>query len=501
LAYAAREGPLALLGAMLRAGATKPPLLLWVAHLAVPLESVLGSYERALLLVNVAAGAATAALVYSTVVRIGAYPLAGVAAVLAYAGASLTVGMTHQFVVEPVQALTVAAMMRLSLEAQCLTRIRLVSLMIIGAALAMLAKTSSLALVVPFAFYTTLVRVVRPRAPCAGAGIAPGGGRDVILACLAAIVLGATLSWYVFNWSFVVAHVRAATSTEVALLYGSVGTLGSKLHFWLTALAGALTPWPSMAVGIGLLTLTSLLVAAVRVLRSPTSMWVENGLASGTLFAFCVAGTVSAALLVYASQINEETRFLAPVLPLVAVLLGWSLAVLRRQWLGAAVAAILVGNAGAAHLYAHGVLGLPPSRSPWLLPSRAEPDSIERLARAVRLSCDPKVSRWSFVGVELPDFNPDSAMFVSQKQRRERGVPCGYTFVAFAETDPQKGMKRIYDHDAEFFVTLRRDLLPNDPSDALNRIARPVAEIIEKSPDWARVSAPADAAQVFRRKR
>jgi hypothetical protein len=498
LADAARNGFAAWLKGMMNAGVTKPPLLQWSAQAAVPLESILGSYERALLLVNIAAGAATLALVFSTVLRLGGSPVAGLAAVLLCGGAPLFIGMMHQFLVEPVQALTLAGLMRLSLEAGRLSGLRFTAATSIMVAFALLAKTTSLVFVAPFVLYMILVRL------CARGNTASVVTRpDLMLAGAAAVLIAVTIGWYAVNWHFVLAHIRNATSNEVALHYGSIGTLAGKLHFWGTALMQALSPWPVLFHGTLLTMLAALGVAAVRSRRSPLRTWLSEAVASGTLLAFCIAGTVLAALLAFASQINEETRFLTPLVPLVGVLAGWSVSVLHRHWLPLAAAALFAGNAAAGHLHAHGMMSVPATRSPWLTPYKVEPGSIERLARAVRLSCDPHFSRYSFVGVELPDFNPNSAAFFSQKQKREkeRGFACGYTFIGYAETDPARGVKRIYDHDAEFFVTLRTDQIPTDPADGLNRIARPVAEYIANAPDWERVSDPAEPAQVFRRRR
>src|SRR3712207_1471671 len=54
LARAAQEGPRCWLKAMLYAVSSKPPLLQWSGQAVTPFAGLLGSYERAFLLVNVA---------------------------------------------------------------------------------------------------------------------------------------------------------------------------------------------------------------------------------------------------------------------------------------------------------------------------------------------------------------------------------------------------------------------------------------------------------------
>jgi hypothetical protein len=162
----------------------------------------------------------------------------------------------------------------------------------------------------------------------------------------------------------------------------------------------------------------------------------------------------------------------------------------------------LAANAAAAHLHAHGLVVLPPQTSPWLRPYRFEPASVVRFERAVRLSCDPKrAMRYNVVGVELPDFNANSAAFYAEKQKGELGYRCLYTSLGYAERDVERALKRLYDMDADHFVTLPPEQIPADPKDVLNQVSKPVAERIAASPDWERITDPAEPAQVFRRRR
>lgn len=497
LAHAAEDGPVAWFKAMLHLPTSKSPLLQWTAQALTASAGLLGSYERGFLLLNVAINAATLWLVFSTVLRLGGSPVAGLAAVLLCGGASLFIGMAHQFMVEPLQALTVAGLMRLSLEAGHLPTMRLAAAATIWVALAFLAKTTSIGFIAPFLLYIVLARLVGGRArPSAF------GPRDWALAGVATLLVTATVAWYAVNWGNVLAHIRNATLSEVALHYGSIGTLGSKLRFWSAALLHALTPWPLVGYAIALAVAAALAVAVGRALRAPMRGWPAGLVASGALFAFCLTGTVAAGLLAYASQINEETRFLAPMIPLVAVLAGWGLSVLGREWLTSFAALLFAVNAAAGHLYAHGVIALPPQTSVWLRPYRVEPASVARFERAVRLSCDPRrLNRYAIIGVEMPDFNANSAAFFSEKQKGALGYRCPYTSLGYAERDVDRAVKRIYALDSDYFVTLPADRIPADPTDALNQVAKPVAEWIANSPDWERITDPAEPAQVFRRRR
>ncbi|HEX8168891.1 MAG TPA: hypothetical protein VF601_24270 [Beijerinckiaceae bacterium] len=495
LAHAAGEGPVAWLQAMLHLPSFKAPLLQWLAQASTGLAGMLGSYERSFLLLNVALNAATLALVFSAVLRLHGSLLAGLAAVLLCGGASLFIAMTHQFVVEPLQALTIAGLMRLSLEAGRLPTMRLTAATAIWVALAILAKTTSVGFIAPFLVYIVLVRLIESRGPVPAAG-----WRDRMLAGIAALTVVAAVTWYAVNWSNVLAHIRNATVSDVALHYGSIGTLGSKLRFWSTSLLHAVTPWPFLGYATALVVAAALGIGVVRTLRMPIPAWFSALAASGTLFALCLFGTVAAGLLSYASQINEETRFLTPMIPLIAVLVGWSLSTVRQEWLAAMAVVLFAGNTVAGHLHAHGAISLSPFNSPWLKPYQVEPASVRRLEQAVRLSCDPKPPRrFTIVGVEKLDFNANSAAFFSEKQKGVLGYRCAYTSLGYAERDLDRAVKRLQEL-ADYFVTLPTGEIPDDPKDFLNQVSKPMAEWIANSPDWERITDPAAPAQVFRRR-
>lgn len=60
-----------------------------------------------------------------------------------------------------------------------------------------------------------------------------------------------------------------------------------------------------------------------------------------------------ATLFVYSFQIDEDPRFLMPLIPIISVLVAWSLATVRNQIVLGLFLIGLVANAAASHAYAH----------------------------------------------------------------------------------------------------------------------------------------------------
>src|SRR5262249_12087614 len=119
--------------------------------------------------------------------------------------------------------------------------------------------------------------------------------------------------------------------------------------------------------------------------------------------------------------------------------------------------------------------------------------AMARMARAVREACDKNhPERLNIIGADLVDFSAPSAWFYAEKMRRTEGYRCNYTSLGYLESDPQRGIARLYDLNAEFFVTLPLEELPAPGTDSFDRVSRSVAEWIATSPDFARVTPDGD---------
>ncbi|POR47355.1 dolichyl-phosphate-mannose-protein mannosyltransferase [Bosea psychrotolerans] len=483
------------LRASLAAFGSKPPLLAWVAQFFAPLSRWLGDVEPALLMVNVLAQLATLLLIARICARMGCGVLAQLAGVLAFGGSSLSLGLSHQFLTETLQMLSVAIMLDLiwKVERRAVASTILWGVLIM--AFAMLVKASSFTFAIPFAAYCIVACVIRMDARQAARPVVV-----LLLALAAAVVCAACIGWYWVNWAPMTQHFRNATSNDIALAYGSVGTLGSKLSLWTQSLALALSPWPFVAVVIGAPIALAFAVSLANVVKAPRNQWPLLALDNGFLYAGALIGTIALTVLGLATQINEETRFLSPTLPMIAVLLGWALTVLRWRWLQLLALIAVACNAVYAVSFAHGYnpLGLQPSV--WLKPVNLDADRKNLLARAVTESCSAsRPNRYAIIGVEYPSFNGNSAAFFSAKQQRKTRYRCYYTSLGYAEADLDKALARIDSLDADYLITFTPDR-QHDP-DLFNRISSVVAERLSSDPRFTATQDRDSGLMIFHRRR
>jgi len=467
--WQARHGGfIAWLTACLHAMPAKPPLLVWIAQFFVPVSRVTGDVESALLLVNSLAALATLIVIAVVTAEIGVDWSGRAAAVLLCGGASLFIGMTHQFMVEMLQALTVAVAMLVAVRAPRMPLIRLASLMTIAGSAAVLAKTTSVLFVGPLAAYAAIAAVLRrSRAPKPAAA-------DLFAAFLALGSVALAILWYLINWSEMLQHVRDASTGGGALLYGSPPSIG-KLVFWSSALALAIAPAVWLGVGLALLSGGVLARAFSRLPRASLRQGLCGVVDDGTLFAAIIAATTIIVIVSYSLQPNEETRFLTPLLPILAVLAAWSLGRLATPAATTCVLLLLAANAAIGHLFAHGANPFHLTPSVWLKMANGDEHDRDVLTRSVRATCPPREqSRYTIVGVEYPSLNANSAAFYSAKDRRKQGYRCYYTSLGYAEIDAQRAFARIFALDAAYAITILPSAQPSD--DAFNRTSREVAE-------------------------
>lgn len=489
--YAMEHGPLAGLKALLIVPDSRPPLLPWLAQAAAPLIGLVGTPERALLLTNIAAGAVTLWLVYSATRRFGGNLGTALTAMLLCAGTSDFIAFNHQFLVESVQSMTVAGVACIALRADRLPWLRLAAATLSWVTLALLAKTTSLVFVAPFLLYIGVVCVT------AGAKRQSATSADVWLLFGASLLAAATIAWYAINWHGVVAHVIETTKGDVALLYGAVRPLSVKLQFWSRGLLRALSPFLWLGGLITIVSVAAIVIAAARQLRRGLTNLPHDVIYSGLLFALCLAGTIVAGLLAYSRAIEEDPRFLAPMVPLVVLLFSWSLATLRCRWLTAGAAALLAFNWAATHAVAQGLVSFPHALG-YLQAPRAEPASIERMTKAVREGCDPHhPDRINIIGAELQDFSAVSAWFYAEKLYPTLGYLCPFTSLGYAQSDVNAAIKRIYEINPDFIITLPLKDLHDDP---FNHLSRPIAEWLLTSRDFERVTFAGDALVIYRRR-
>ena len=468
--------------AMLEAFGSKSPGVAWLGQFFVPLGDQVGSVESGLLLSVVLCSALTLFFLMDIGTflwqedRRGGWLMA-----LFAAACPLFIGMNHQFMVESMQLLGVTYVLWLAAVGEGKSRLWLCAHGFMAVSLAMLAKASS-PLYCGFAGLIFLARILVTKQNCS-----PRHSKEQFLELfyltIALLLCVATFAWYLHNLARLREHIVASASGGVAMHYGRSPQFWPKWKFWVSASQEAVT-LPSIALMVVLLTLSSLIV---RLVKRPKLLCVDQW---GKVFMFAGAGTVLLTLVLFTTQINDETRYLLPLLPsFLSVVVGLLGRVHRPLAFGGALALGLF-QWGMMHAVALGCISAPATVSVWLKPLAADRTHKNDLNAVIGSTTTMATSaHYNLIGYEADWFNANTLTFYAAKRRLSLGYRCFYTSIGYAPSDVQASWAQIESVRPVAFISLSPDFMAKPP-DFLNQVALPILERIAQSPKYAKAVFP-----------
>jgi hypothetical protein len=474
------------------------PLMVWLGQFFLPLRHMTGSFESALLLLNICAAGGTLILIYDVARRLGAGGAAGLSGVMVCAGSGLFIGLTHQYLVETVQCLAAAAAMSVALDAEKRSRAKTAALVIGVAALSFLSKASSMTFLLPMLCYIAAAtwitrRKIRP-------AVRPG---DMAWLAGAIGIAGLAVTWYAVHWQSMVQHFIEATTADFALHWGSPVNLPVKLSYWFGGFRTSLSPFVIVAAGMGSVVLAALVIAFNRFRGRLPAEWAEASVADGTLFVLATAGTIVATIFAFSLQINEDIRFLIPLMPMMAVLVAWSLATIRNR----AVARIgfcgLALNVAVNHALSFGFALSGIAAAPHLVPieRNAATDAAALLTEAIHSTCHTTDAGPRLIVVNYATLNVNTINFYAAKESYATGFRCFYTTYNSFDPDLQHALGAIDFIAPAYIVTVAPEQQTWDSQrpDFANRTSRPVTEHLAHDPRYRLESSPGRYIQVYHR--
>jgi len=151
-------------GELLDGLSMKPPGVVWMGQFFVPLRHIFGSVEVSLLVSILATQFVLLAILFRIGRRLcSGSSLVAVAGVTLAAGASLFAGLSHQFFVEPLQAVAVAWVYYVAVEAPGWTSLRILVQLALAMVVGVLAKADTpLYCVLPCVYAAGLVWRKKP---------------------------------------------------------------------------------------------------------------------------------------------------------------------------------------------------------------------------------------------------------------------------------------------------------------------------------------------------
>lgn len=316
--------------AMISSLGFKTPGIAWLGQWFVPLGSVLGSVDTALLLSIVATQVVTLLLVFRTLWTLSqGSNLVSLAGCLFLAGGPLFQSLSHHYLVEPLQLLAVAWFVLIMSHAPRWNRAFTLAQLVTATAVAMLAKVSSpLYCIGPALVALGFILGILPSKT-------PWGWKHplTVLAWIAAIPLSiGTVCWYYQNIAQVMSHVAMATTGPIAAVWGKEDTFFNSFVYWLDTTLKSFFLTPALILG-------TIIVASglVCYLLRPDQR--------KKYFTLCCAIAVlqiALVLVAFSFGSNREPRYLLALLPYVALIVGWGISHISKPIVSVCANSVLV---------------------------------------------------------------------------------------------------------------------------------------------------------------
>jgi hypothetical protein len=189
----------------------------------------------------------------------------------------------------------------------------------------------------------------------------------------------------------------------------------------------------------------------------------------------CVGASLASIVLVLAvlaRSPNEEVRYLLPLLPLIAVSLGYVLHVARSPALTLAVAAVALTQLVVLDAQSFGSLRSSTFSYRYVRPARRDDTLLVALRRVVDKSCTSAANKKiNVVGADLSWLNNNTLSMLADERFALEGRQCQYMPLGYAETDPGKAWRRVLNVQPPYYVSI-------DYGNGANRIDATIGEVV-----------------------
>jgi hypothetical protein len=461
--------------ALLNTVSQKAPGIAWAGQFFVPIGYQLGSIDVGLLLSILVTQILTLTIIFKFIKELsGGKELVAITGCIMAASAPLFIGLSHQFLVEPMQTLAVAWFVSIMSFAPRWSRAFILSQVLAATALAMLAKVSS-----PLYCWgpglVALRYVFEPKHPHSK----NEWRQSHVIGTLAfGVVLSfAAAGWYKRNIKFVVEHVALASTGTVAELYGKNDTFFNSMTYWLDSVQRSFF-------------LPSCLILSGGVVAGGVVKYLVKPGPSLRHFAQCsMIGflQILVALSVFSLSSNRDNRYLLPLLPYFTILVCWALTQINMAILTGLAIFTFAIQLIIGHAITLNILPQNPNLSVWLYPINKNTKDAAILNAVVTRTCMDKrsVRYYNTVGVEKPWLNLWTLSYVAAKQLAPHNrLHCSYASLGYVESDADKMWKHILALQTQYYITTDPSFypIPSDPlNQAINQLSIPILERIRTS--------------------
>lgn len=478
LFYHLTHSPLDWTKEMISAFGIKAPGIAWLGQFFVPIGQFIGSIEIGLLLSIIATQFSVLLLIYHIILKLTDSILISIICCLFVSASPLSVGLTHLYLVEPLQTLSITWIILIMVFAPYWESKRIILHLISAVSLAMIAKITSPL----YAFGAILVifyhvynnrnvnkSVARVKSKSLLFKIKP-------LYFTTFLLMSGFLLWYGKNLPSILSFAIQSSSGEVSLLYGEKADFLPKIQYWLSVLQKSFF----IPICLAFITILLLYIFTKIILKSRRAYKLLELSYFDICIIICLVQIISV-LTVFSLNINQENRYILPILPYLAIVLSWILKNVNQKIIVVFIGFLLTWQLVMVQSQAFAFRSLNPDLSSWLYPVDISNNNKQLLTKVVDATCpQTEKNRYNIIGLELPWFNANSASFFSAKQSLTKGFHCYYTSLGYAENDIEKTWQRLLDMNINYFVTLQPSLQAK-PADPFNQVSLPILERIQKT--------------------
>lgn len=465
--------------AMISAFGGKAPGIAWFGQFFVLLGQLINSIEIGLLLSIFGLYVGSLVLIYKVGKvffpdRIGA-PLVGC---IMYSASPLAVGMTHQYLTEVPQLFAITYFFWIAAKSTVLEKEPILLHILLATSLAISIKITSPIYCI-FPALIALFAVMKKR-PFSGKTIFLFFKNNLAILSFSLLIFLFTACWYLENIFNVVNFASLAASSDIALDYGKRDLFLNKLVFWLSALKKSFFLPETWTIFLAVFVLA--IIGLIRGIRKHSTYSVSNPLAMLSVASLL---HISGVIALFSLNINEENRYLLPLLPSLVVLAYLAIYLLNKKLVTYALIISFSWQWIVVSAIALNILPMRNDISHWLYPYDNSDMKMKEVENVANYTCNEKSNGLnSMVGVEMPWMNYNTLSFYSAKSRLLSGIRCNYVYLGHAEKDIEKAWARVNYHKVVYFVSIQ-DYAQPSPPDFLNTVSLPVLERVKHDHEYA----------------
>jgi len=453
---------------MLTLGAQAPGIA-WLGQFFVPLGDILGSTEKGLLLYISLIQFLVLILVFkSNQFLSNGKNLIALMVSLSVASAPLFVGLSHQYLVEPLQTLAVSwFIFIMSFSPKWGKKNVLINLMF-AIPFAMLAKISSPIYCFAPAVVALIYDYLPPFLPKTKNNEQTNIKDNLTyLWIFFGLFLGIiSFVWYIKNWPSLIKHIKLAASSE---LWGHKDTFLNKFNFWLIAFQKSF-----FLEGIYILILIVFIAGLM--------VWVWKKNRKFSYFDLCSFSSfinIITVLSVFSFSANEDVRFLLPLIPHVSVLIAWSLFQLKGKFITIFLTLIFTIQLISVHLQTLGIIDYLSLR--YVTTLEADSQKFRNIEELVQKTCLSDGTTNSFIGLDQDWLNGNTFNYFATKKLKQTELPCNYILPDQAEIDISKAWQKLLSSNINYFISVKPSLIPDNP---FNQVSLALLQKVKNSSDF-----------------